>query len=74
MVKAGVNLAKGLAAARVLYGQSFQPGESLKALVYFEGGDLATLTTETKNTLIAAVNAVRDLPQVKIISRELAMS
>jgi len=73
MVKSGVGLAKGLAAARMMYGQSFQPGESLKALVYFEGGDLATLTTETKNILIAAASAVRDLPPVKILSRELAI-
>jgi hypothetical protein len=71
LIKAGVNLAKGLAAARMMYGQSFQPGESLKAMVYFEGGDLTTLTAETKSILIAAASAVRDLPQVKIVSRNL---
>lgn len=40
MVGAGVNMAQGLAAARALFGLSFQPGESLKAMVYFEDGDL----------------------------------
>lgn len=73
MIKAGVSLAKGLAAARAMYGQSFQPSESLKAMVYFEGGDLATLTADTKNILIAAASAVRDLPHVEILSRDLAI-
>ena len=73
MVKAGVSLAKGLAAARVMYGQNFQPSESLKAMVYFEGGDLATLTAETKNVLIAAASAVRDLPHVELLARDLAI-
>jgi hypothetical protein len=73
MIKAGVSLAKGLAAARVIYGQNFQPSESLKAMVYFEGGDLATLTAETKQILITAASAVRDLPHVEILSRELTL-
>lgn len=73
MVTAGVDLAKGLSSARQMYGNSFQPSESLKALVYFEGGDLTSLAAETKNILIAAASAVRDLPVVKIKSRELAV-
>lgn len=72
MLKAGVNLAKGLAAARALYGASFQPSESLKALVYFEGGDLQTLLPEDKEVLIKAVSAVRDLPVVRIAARGLS--
>ena len=49
MAKAGVSIAKGLAAARKMYGLSFQPSESLKAMVYFEGGDLHTLNQDEKN-------------------------
>lgn len=64
MVNAGVSLSRGLAAARILFGPNFQPSESLKALVYFNDGDLKTLTTAEKNTLINAVKAVRDLPEV----------
>lgn len=71
MVKAGVSLSKGLSAAREMYGHTFQPSESLKAMVYFEGGDLRTLTQEEKKILIAAVSAVRDLPHVEIVSHEL---
>lgn len=72
LVKAGVSLSKGLSAAREMYGRSFQPSESLKAMVYFEGGDLHTLAQSERETLIAAASAVRDLPDVKIVSRELA--
>lgn len=71
MVGAGVSLARGLAAARQLYGSTFQPSESLKALVYFEGGDLDTLAAEEKQALVRAVSAVRELPEVSIVSRVL---
>jgi hypothetical protein len=71
MVKAGVSLARGLAAAREIFGTHFQPSESLKAMVYFNDGDLSTLTTDEKNTLIKAVSAVRELPLVTILSRQL---
>jgi hypothetical protein len=73
MVKAGVSLSKGLSGAREMYGRSFQPSESLKAMVYFEGGDLHTLTQNDREALIAAASAVRDLPNVEIVSRELAL-
>ena len=71
MVRAGVSLSKGLAAARLFFGPSFQPSESLKAMVYFEDGDLRTLTDEDKSTLVAAVSAVRELPAIEIASKTL---
>ena len=71
MVNAGVSLSHGLAAARQLYGPSFQPSESLKALVYFNDGDLKTLTSTEKSTLVDAVKAVRDLPHVPLRSTSL---
>jgi hypothetical protein len=74
MVKAGVSLSKGLSAAREMYGHTFQPSESLKAMVYFDGGDLHVLTPDEKETLIAAAAAVRDLPDVEIAAGELALS
>lgn len=69
MIRANIDLAKGLAAARALFGNEFQPGEALKALVYFEGGDLQALSLDDRQTLIQAVSAVRDLPAVGIASR-----
>ncbi|HRK57899.1 MAG TPA: nucleotidyl transferase AbiEii/AbiGii toxin family protein, partial [Burkholderiaceae bacterium] len=58
MVGAGVSLSRGLASARQLYGPNFQPSESLKALAYFDDGDLKTLTMHEKKTLVDAVTAV----------------
>jgi hypothetical protein len=68
MISAGVSLSRGLASACQLYGPNFQPSESLKALVYFSDGDLNTLSTSEKNTLVDAVKAVRDLPDVTLLS------
>lgn len=72
MVTAGVSLPKGLSSARQLYGNAFQPSEALKALVYFEGGDLHTVSAHERQTLIDAVSAVRDLPNVEIAAATLA--
>ncbi len=71
MLRAGVSLAKGLAAAREIFGTGFQPSESLKAMVYFEDGDLRTLTKEEKGILVSAVSAVRELPRVAMLSSRL---
>lgn len=71
MVEAGVSLPKGLSAAREMYGLNFQPSESLKALVYFEDGDLGTLSKSEKTSLIKAASQVRDLPPVTILDRQL---
>ncbi len=72
MINAGVDLGRGLASARVMYGPSFQPSESLKALVYFSDGDLHTLSPHEKKTLVDAVKVVRDLPEIMLRSRSLA--
>ncbi len=71
MIRAGVSLSTGLAAARTLYGRAFQPSESLKAMVYFEGGDLNILSAEDKETLVNAARRVRDLANVQIAARTL---
>ncbi len=73
MVGAGVDLAKGLSAARALYGVNFQPSESLKAMVYFDDGDLRTLTKGERTCLIKAVSEVRDLPDVEVLNRQLTV-
>lgn len=74
MLRAGVRLDKGLASARVLFGAAFQPSESLKAMTYFEGGDLHTLPKEDRRVLIAAASAVRELPTVTSLGATLAAS
>jgi hypothetical protein len=72
MVNADVSLPRGLASARVMFGPNFQPSESLKALVYFNDGDLKTLTAAEKTTLVDAVKAVRDLPALALRSTSLS--
>lgn len=72
MIKAGVSLSNGLAAAATMFGSAFQPSESLKALTYFHGGDLHQLSSEIKETLIKAANTVRNLPQIELRARVLA--
>ncbi|HSQ51914.1 MAG TPA: nucleotidyl transferase AbiEii/AbiGii toxin family protein [Nitrospiraceae bacterium] len=72
MIRFGITLSHGLAGARALYGPAFQASESLKALVYFEGGDLHRLTQEERTLLIEAASSVRALPSVSV--REYAMA
>ena len=73
MLQAGESLASGLGAARALFGNQFQPAESLKALVYFRDGDLETLSAEEKNALVVAVRGVTDIPEAYVISGKLAL-
>jgi len=72
MLNAGMKLENGLAAARALFGKEFQPSESLKALVYFQGGDLSTLSVGEKRMLVEAVEKVRQLPIINRISSKLS--
>ncbi len=69
----GRDLANALGGARALYGASFQPSESLKALTYFEGGDLHQLSRQDRLTLVDAVKAVRIIPGVEIIDNSLSI-
>lgn len=74
MIRAGARLDHGLAAARRLFGDAFQPSESLKALVYFQEGDLHLLDKTDRKTLVAAAATVRALPDVGLASRELSFA
>lgn len=73
MLGAGLNLARGLGAARQLYGRAFQPSESLKALVYFADGDLSTLSHAEKALLVAAVRQVSVLPELELRSSSIGL-
>jgi nucleotidyltransferase AbiEii toxin of type IV toxin-antitoxin system len=54
----GVDLPSALAAAERLYGRSFNPEITLKALSYFEDGDLRDLPADLKLRLAIAVKEV----------------
>ena len=73
ILDSGISLAVGLGTARALFGPAFQPSECLKALVYFEGGDLEDLSGHLKDRLIASVRAVGDLPQVSLRGQRLTV-
>lgn len=62
MLKHGVALDEGMAGASALFGKAFQPSESLKALVFFEGGDLDTLSADIRSLLVSSVKKVKKLP------------
>lgn len=71
LLRAGTDLPAGLGAARALFGPNFQPGEALKALVYFADGDLPALDAEDRNLLTRASSQVGDLPHPPITSTTL---
>lgn len=56
--KGGINLSAQLSAGRKVYGEVFVPIATLKALAYFEDGDLSTLPDDVKRRLVKAVAAV----------------
>jgi len=60
----GYPLEDGLAAATCLYGKTFSPGEALKALTYFEGADLATVTPPIRSCLRSAVSTIGEVPKM----------
>ncbi|OGA20151.1 MAG: hypothetical protein A3H32_02720 [Betaproteobacteria bacterium RIFCSPLOWO2_02_FULL_63_19] len=74
MIRAGCQLARGLAAARLFFGNALQPAACLKALTYFKDGDLGRLSGADRNTLIEAAKSVRALPRVALRSKNLAPS
>lgn len=61
LIDGGVDLANALAAAKAVYGEAFQPTPTLKALSYFEDGDLPSLPEEVRARLVDAVAKVDPL-------------
>jgi len=61
-----IDLPTALAAAALLYGRQFNPQVTLKALSYFEDGNLPTLDTALKARLAAAARAV-DLDRLPVL-------
>lgn len=73
MVRAGVRVDAGLAAAEKMFHPTFPPTESLKAMVYFHGGDMTRLSAADRTTLMEAARQVTSLPQV-VVSADLALA
>jgi hypothetical protein len=67
-----ISLPMALAAAQKLYGSTFNPEITLKALSYFEDGNLHLLPDETKHRLVVAARAVdlQRLPRIDSFNAE----
>ena len=63
-----VDLPTSLAAAKLIYGPSFNPELTLKALSYYEDGNLKTVPVHHKERLLHAVRAV-DLDRLPALER-----
>ena len=73
ILRAGVPLESGLAWARQMFGNAFQPAECLRALVYFKGGDLETLDPTDRQMLVESAARVKELPDFPSVSKELSL-
>ena len=62
----GIDLPTALASARAIYGSQFNPQSTLKALCYYEDGNLRSLPRDTKDRLVRAVGTV-DLDRLPAI-------
>ncbi len=58
----GISLEEGLGAARALYGTQFNPAISLKALAYFEDGDLPMIPQDIKSDLARKAASIGAIP------------
>ncbi len=72
MIRAGVSLEKGLAIAGKMFAPGFATIPALKALTFFEGGDLGALSRDVRETLIDAAARVIELPEATRVSPDLA--
>ncbi len=70
LLRGGLTLSQGLGAARALF-PNFAPCEAVRALVYFEGGDLRDLSPADRATLSASVREAAFPPTLPILSRTL---
>lgn len=70
---AGLSLAEGLGAAAAVYGKNFNGALSLKALTYFEDGDLPSLARALQKRLLEAATSV-SLKQLPLVAARSGLS
>lgn len=64
LLQAGLTLSEGLACARAVYGPTFNATLPLKALTFFEDGDLPSLPRLIQQDLIDAVRGIVEIPEI----------
>jgi len=67
LLAGGIDLAMAISAAAALYGDEYSPQGTLKALSFFDDGNLASLTGEVKTRLMKAARDV-DLDSLPAIA------
>ena len=75
LLSAGASLIQGLGAAKSLYGSAFAPAECLRALTFFDDGDLTRVNAETCSVLrteAAKVSWVFPIPSIEKTSNQLS--
>jgi Nucleotidyl transferase AbiEii toxin, Type IV TA system len=70
MISSGVSLAAGLSAFKQMF--DGEPAQVLRALGFFEDGDLITLSADDRNVLGNARDQIGQLPEVLLRSKSLA--
>ena len=75
LLRNGESLIQGLGAARALFGSTFAPSECLRALTFFDDGDLARVSAEMRQELrneAAKASRMFPIPDVNIVSNQLS--
>ena len=75
LLRSGESLIQGLGAARALFGSTFAPAECLRALTFFDDGDLARVSAETRQELrneAAKASRIFPIPDVNIVNNQLS--
>ncbi len=71
LIAAGVTIAESLSAAKVIFGDAFEPAITIRALSYFDDGELKTMDRLVKERLTKAVRATNifKLPELNPVRR-----
>ena len=72
LLTSGHTLALGLACARAIYRTTFNAMLPLKALTYFEDGDLPALPPDVKRRLVQAVETLTQVPTQTLYSERIS--
>jgi hypothetical protein len=75
LLRNGESLIQGLGAARALFGSAFAPSECLRALTFFDDGDLDRVRAEARQELrneAAKASRMFPIPDVVIMNNQLS--
>lgn len=72
LLKSGQTLERGLGAAEAMF-NNFPAAEALRALTYFQGGDLERIEQKDRELLIRSVTQVGHTKEMPIVSRKLGL-